>query len=106
MQAAAYAAKELDLGLIEACCLKPLDMEMLARLDGSELCVTLEDGVIAGGFGSAVAAALSPNQVWVERFGIPDNLVVQQGSIVEQDILCGISAQQVKNRIERLMEGR
>jgi 1-deoxy-D-xylulose-5-phosphate synthase len=39
--------------------------------------VTLEEGCLAGGFGSAVAEALADNDVLVplKRFGVPDKLV-------------------------------
>ncbi|MEQ9553533.1 MAG: 1-deoxy-D-xylulose-5-phosphate synthase [Coleofasciculus sp. G3-WIS-01] len=57
---------------------KPLDTELilpLAQRIGKV--VTLEEGCLMGGFGSAVAEALSDNNVLVpvKRFGVPDKLV-------------------------------
>ncbi|NEQ17000.1 MAG: 1-deoxy-D-xylulose-5-phosphate synthase, partial [Moorea sp. SIO3E2] len=57
---------------------KPLDTELifpLAQKIGRV--VTLEEGCLIGGFGSAVAEALMDNDILVplKRFGVPDKLV-------------------------------
>ncbi len=64
--------------VVNARFLKPLDTELilpLARRIGKV--VTLEEGCLMGGFGSAVAEALLDNDVVVpvKRFGVPDKLV-------------------------------
>ena len=64
--------------VINARFVKPLDTELilpLARRIGKV--VTLEEGCVMGGFGSAVAEALLDNDVVVpvKRFGVPDKLV-------------------------------
>lgn len=58
--------------------LKPLDEEMLHEIGKKfKQIVTIEDGVIQGGFGSAVLEFLSDNgyKVDVKRLGIPDTFV-------------------------------
>lgn len=64
--------------VVNARFVKPLDTELilpLAQRIGK--IVTLEEGCLMGGFGSAVAEALLDNNVVVpvKRFGIPDKLV-------------------------------
>ncbi|VXD19500.1 1-deoxy-D-xylulose-5-phosphate synthase [Planktothrix paucivesiculata] len=57
---------------------KPLDVELIAPLAQQiGKVVTIEEGCLMGGFGSAVAEALLDNNVVVpvKRFGVPDILV-------------------------------
>ncbi len=57
---------------------KPLDVELIAPLAKQiGKVVTIEEGCLMGGFGSAVAEALLDNNVVVpvKRFGVPDILV-------------------------------
>jgi 1-deoxy-D-xylulose-5-phosphate synthase len=71
---------------------KPLDARML-RWVGENFgrVVTVEDGVLNGGVGSAVADWLSDNgfhNVAVKRLGI-DDVFVEHGTIKELKALCG-----------------
>ncbi len=66
----------LDLGVVNARFVKPLDVELLAAQirPGTRL-LTVEENALAGGFGSAVmeaVAGLGIPDVRVERIGIPD----------------------------------
>ncbi|TVQ42628.1 MAG: 1-deoxy-D-xylulose-5-phosphate synthase [Gloeocapsa sp. DLM2.Bin57] len=68
----------IEATVINARFVKPLDTELilpLAQRIGKV--VTLEEGCLMGGFGSAVAEALMDNNILVplKRFGIPDKLV-------------------------------
>ena len=55
---------------------KPLDSELLGRLAATHgLIVTVEENVLAGGFGSAVLEEVAPSRVEVLRFGLPDAFV-------------------------------
>ncbi|MBE9127140.1 MULTISPECIES: 1-deoxy-D-xylulose-5-phosphate synthase [unclassified Coleofasciculus] len=68
----------IEATVVNARFVKPLDTELilpLAQQIGKV--VTLEEGCLMGGFGSAVAEALLDNNVLVpiKRFGIPDQLV-------------------------------
>jgi 1-deoxy-D-xylulose-5-phosphate synthase len=68
----------LDVTVADARFAKPLDLELLARLaEEHELFVTIEEGVLAGGFGSAVLEAVSewPAPPRVLRIGLPDRYV-------------------------------
>ncbi|NET66095.1 MAG: 1-deoxy-D-xylulose-5-phosphate synthase [Moorea sp. SIO1G6] len=68
----------IEATVINARFVKPLDTELifpLAQKIGRV--VTLEEGCLMGGFGSAVAEALMDNDILVplKRFGVPDQLV-------------------------------
>ena len=78
--AAALRAQGLDVGVINARWVKPLDVEAISEAaSGTSCIVTLEENVLAGGFGSAVLEVLEAEglltQVQVKRFGIPDIFV-------------------------------
>ncbi|MDY6804166.1 MAG: 1-deoxy-D-xylulose-5-phosphate synthase [Cyanobacteriota bacterium] len=68
----------IEATVVNARFVKPLDTELilpLARRIGRV--VTMEEGCVMGGFGSAVLEALMDNEVMVpvKRFGVPDKLV-------------------------------
>jgi len=68
----------IEATVVNARFVKPLDTELilpLAQRIGKV--VTIEEGCLMGGFGSAVAEALMDNDILVhlKRFGIPDQLV-------------------------------
>lgn len=78
--AIALRARGLDVGVINARFIKPLDEEtLLNAAEGTDYLVTMEENVLAGGFGSAVLELLEAggllDQVRVKRFGIPDVFV-------------------------------
>jgi 1-deoxy-D-xylulose-5-phosphate synthase len=72
--------------IINARFVKPLDHMLLEELAVQmDVIVTVEDNVLAGGFGSAVLELLNEHQlndVKVLRFGLPDHFV-EQGSRTE-----------------------
>jgi len=85
--------KNIEAALYDIRFLKPLDEELL-----HEVCrkfnkiITLEDGSILGGLGSAVTEFANDNgynHVQVHRLGIPDRFI-EQGSIEELHHECGI----------------
>lgn len=73
------SAHGLDVTVADARFAKPIDVELAARLAAEhELLVTLEEGVLAGGFGTAVWEALNegghPHHQLL-RIGVPDRYV-------------------------------
>jgi 1-deoxy-D-xylulose-5-phosphate synthase len=72
-------AEGLELGVINARFLKPLDSEtILGAVRRLPLVVTVEEGVLAGGFGSAVLEAAADAGLHARpicRLGIPDRFV-------------------------------
>ncbi|MDQ3742576.1 MAG: 1-deoxy-D-xylulose-5-phosphate synthase [Actinomycetota bacterium] len=73
------AARGLDVTVADARFAKPLDQALLAQLAAEhELLVTVEEGVLAGGFGSAVLETLHDSGLSVPRVlrvGLPDRYV-------------------------------
>ena len=72
------ASDHLSVGVVNARFVKPLDRALLLEHAAAvPLIVTMEDHVIAGGFGSAVLEALegSGSSAAVERIGWPDTFV-------------------------------
>jgi 1-deoxy-D-xylulose-5-phosphate synthase len=73
------AAEGVEVTVADARFAKPLDAALLAQLAAEhELLVTVEEGVLAGGFGSAVLEALSDSGLEmprVLRVGLPDRYV-------------------------------
>ncbi len=72
------AAETLDATVADMRFVKPLDLELLGRLaDTHDALVTVEENVLAGGAGSAVAEALEqlPRRVPLLRLGLPDRFI-------------------------------
>jgi 1-deoxy-D-xylulose-5-phosphate synthase len=79
------AEHQLSVGVVNARFVKPLDRELLlSQAAVVPLIVTMEDHVLAGGFGSAVLEALQEAEcnTAVERVGWPDKFI-EHGSSLE-----------------------
>ncbi|MGX7667239.1 1-deoxy-D-xylulose-5-phosphate synthase [Flavobacterium pedocola] len=77
---------------------KPLDLESLTEICNTHKhLITLEDGTITGGFGSAVASFVTEHNfsVSVKKLGIPDAFI-EQGTVAEQQQICGIDVNTLK----------
>jgi len=83
--------------------LKPLDESILKEVAalGCRI-VTVEDGTVSGGLGSAVAEWMTANghSPEITRLGIPDSFVTQ-GTPAELRQLCGIDADSIHKHIVR-----
>lgn len=87
--------------------LNPLDEELLKEIDGKyEKIVTVEDGVLKGGFGSAIAQWLEERRANGESapelitLGIPDEWIAQ-GSVPQLRKITGIDADAIIKAAER-----
>ncbi len=73
------AAENLDFGVINARFVKPLDrVTILRAVADCPLVVTVEEGVLMGGFGSAILEAASEaglDTSGIRRLGIPDQFI-------------------------------
>ncbi len=104
------AARELDdegikTGVINARFVKPLDRELLLReLENYDYAVTVEEQVLAGGFGSAVLELINKNNldVHLERIGIPDQFV-NHGETEEIKAEYGLDKNGIKLTVKNLM---
>jgi 1-deoxy-D-xylulose-5-phosphate synthase len=70
------AAAGVRATVVDARFVKPLDTALLDELAATHArIVTIEENVLSGGFGSAVAEHLADTDVRVRRFGLPDRFV-------------------------------
>ena len=83
--------------------LKPIDEEILKEVAalGCRI-VTVEDGTVCGGLGSAVAEWMTANghSPEIDRLGIPDRFITQ-GTPAELRKICGIDARSIYNTLVR-----
>ncbi|MCC5613572.1 1-deoxy-D-xylulose-5-phosphate synthase [Nostoc sp. CHAB 5836] len=102
MQAAEILSEHgIEATVINARFVKPLDTELilpLAKKIGRV--VTLEEGCIMGGFGSAIAEALLDADILVpvKRFGIPD-VLVDHAEPNESKTELGLTSHQIAERV-------
>ncbi len=87
---------------------KPLDEELLHGVfQKFKKIITVEDGCIQGGMGSAVLEFMADNQYQakVARLGIPD-AVIEHGEQAELWAHCGYDASGIKEQVLQLSVGR
>ncbi|MFH1782932.1 MAG: 1-deoxy-D-xylulose-5-phosphate synthase [Candidatus Omnitrophota bacterium] len=69
----------IDCEVINARFIKPLDLELiLGSVSKTKKLITLEEGIVNGGFGSAVLEAIlekSPKGLYIENLGLPDTFI-------------------------------
>ena len=104
----------LDVTVVDARFAKPLDVELLTTLAGDhELLVTVEEGVLAGGFGSAVWEALNDaagasggGRARILRVGLPDRYVTHgKPALLHAEV--GFTGRDIARRVEAaLFAGR
>ena len=96
------ADQGLDVTVADARFAKPLDRELIARLAAEhELLVTVEEGVLAGGFGSAVLEEVNDSGLdapRILRVGLPDRYVTHgKPALLQREV--GFTAKAVTERI-------
>ena len=87
---------------------KPLDETMLHEVFGKyQKIITVEDGTIVGGFGSAVAEFMSAHNYHaaLKMLGIPDRLV-EHGTLKELHRECGYDAQGIAEAVREMMHDK
>lgn len=85
---------------------KPLDEELLHEVFGKfKKVITVEDGSLMGGFGSAVIEWMSDNgyTAQVKRLGIPDT-VVEHGEQIELHRECGFDPEGIADAVRVMAE--
>ncbi len=96
------ALRGLDVTVADARFAKPLDRSLLERLAAEhELLVTVEEGVLAGGFGSAVWEALCDDRAAppILRVGLPDRYVTHGApALLHEEV--GFTGARIARRIE------
>ena len=87
---------------------KPLDEELLHEVfQQYSRIVTVEDGTVVGGFGSAIIEFMVANHYNAEVviLGIPDRLI-EHGTVKELHRECGYDARGIADTIRRLMKDK
>ena len=100
---AANAGKTLSVAHYDMRFVKPLDTELLEEVCGKfSRIITVEDGILNGGFGSAVIEYINDHNhtVKVERMGIPDKFI-EHGSVKELRKLIHLDADAICKQIEQ-----
>jgi 1-deoxy-D-xylulose-5-phosphate synthase len=85
---------------------KPIDEKILHHIfKRFKKVITVEDGTIVGGFGSAVLEFMSENGYTSQlvRMGIPDSFV-EQGTPEQQHALCGYGPEGILNTLITMVE--
>lgn len=85
--------------------LKPLDTAILDEIIAAELpVVTVEDGTVIGGLGSAVADYLTEKgrgDIPLHKLGVPDCFIAQ-GTVAQLRHLCGIDAEAIAGAVREI----
>jgi 1-deoxy-D-xylulose-5-phosphate synthase len=110
LQAAERLARRgIEVGVINARFLKPLDRELLKQLAGRQrLLVTMEENTLSGGFGALVSGTLT-DMGWpatarqqLMRIGLPDGFVEhgERQALLE---MVGLTADRVAGQLLRAL---
>jgi 1-deoxy-D-xylulose-5-phosphate synthase len=86
--------------------LKPLDIEILHEIFRKfNKIVTVEDGTIIGGLGSAVNDFMSENRysARIKKLGIPDHFI-EQGTIAELHHECGYDKEGIVAALKEMLD--
>lgn len=97
--------KDITIAHYDARYLKPLDEEMLHKIIAKfKQIVTIEDGVLKGGFGSAVVEFIEDNNYKTEvlRLGIPD-MFVEHGTPAELYAMLKLDAAGIEESLEKMI---
>ena len=102
---ATKVAKKLKLTLIDMRFVKPLDEDILREyLSKSDAFVSIEDGSIMGGAGSAVQEFCSKENINIQSilFGIPDKFI-EHASREEMLNEAGLSSESIESKLKELL---
>lgn len=103
LEASEILAKEgVDCEVINARFIKPLDLELILKsISKTGRLVTVEEGVINGGFGSFILESIVdkiPGSLIIKNIGLPDRFVTHGKREILLD-RCGLSAHKIKESI-------
>lgn len=91
-------SKGIEVGVINARFVKPLDNEMLDGLN-EKYVITVEDNMLCGGLGSLIDAYFSGGGKTIKNFAYPD-VFIPQGGVGELMEEYGVSCRAIVNYIE------
>ena len=103
---AEIVSEKMDMTLIDMRFVKPLDEEILSKhLKNASMFISLEDGSISGGAGSAVQEFCGRNNIMIKSliFGIPDEFI-DHASREEMLNQAGLSATKILDKLKTMRE--
>jgi len=103
--AEALASEGIELSVVNARFVKPLDRELILSLAQNGPLFTVEENVIQGGFGSAVLELLEEEGIYgvrVVRLGYPDSFV-EQGEQPELRAKYGLDAAGISESVRKVV---
>jgi len=102
------AEQGICVGVMDARFVKPLDKDLIiSKASSVRKVLTVEEGILAGGFGGAVLELLSDeglDGVRISRLGIPDTFV-EHGTRAELLADFGLTAQGIADRCRSMVNG-
>lgn len=101
------AGEGIQATVVDARFCKPLDRDLLSGVIGNVgKVVTVEEGMLMGGFGSAVLEMLQESglhrEVEIRRLGVPDR-VIEHGDQKIQRAFCGIDAAGIRQAVREML---
>ncbi len=101
--AKAMKEKGVNVDVVNARFVKPLDVELLEKLD-SEYVLTMEDNVLIGGFGSAVNGELIKRgkSCKIKNFAYRDEFIAQ-GSVSKLQAEYGVSCEEIERYLTEVL---
>lgn len=99
-------AKGLSVAHYDMVFLKPIDTELLREAASKNVpLITVEDGTVNGGLGSAVAEWLADNKIEVplRRIGVPDTFI-PQGTPAQLQHMAGIDTEAIVKAVEEAVK--
>ncbi len=97
--------KNISIAVYNMLFVKPLDETLLHEIGKNfTKVITIENGSVKGGFGSAVIEFFSENdyQIKVQRMGIPDKFI-EHGSVTELHKICGMDPESIEKKIMSML---
>lgn len=97
--------RNISVALYDLRFLKPLDETLLHQIGKSfDKIITIEDGILNGGFGSAIVEFMSDNGYTpkIKRLGIPDKFI-EHGTPEELYALLGLDSMGIKKALEEIL---
>ena len=101
------AERSVDAGIIDLYRLKPVNEDLLVKsVAKSQRIVTLEENLLNGGMGSAVAEVLADNDklMPLKRFGLPDKYFFKYGGRANLQTLGGLDADSITQSILKWLQ--
>lgn len=101
------AEKGIRAALFDMIFLKPLDCDLIESICKKyDKIITVEDGTLIGGLGTAVTEWINDNgyKVKITRLGIPDKFI-KQGTVQQLYSICGIDADSISKSITKMVKG-